>query len=160
MAKQVRYIPEGQHTVTPHLTVKGGAQAIDFYKKAFGATEMHRMTMPGKQEIMHAMLKLGDSFVYLNDEMHTAKSPASLGGSPVTIHLYVEDVDAVFKKAVAAGAKETMPPMDMFWGDRYAKVTDPFGHEWSIATHKEDVPPQEMGKRAQEAMAKMGKQCG
>jgi uncharacterized glyoxalase superfamily protein PhnB len=158
MAKQVRPIPEGQHTVTPHLTVKGGAQAIDFYKNAFGAVELQRMTMPGKQEIMHAMLKLGDSCFYLNDEGYGAKSPASLGGSPVTIHLYFEDVDAVFKKAVAAGAQVKMPPTDMFWGDRFAKVIDPFGHEWSIATHKEDVPPEEMGKRAQEAMAKMCKQ--
>jgi len=157
MAKHVRPIPEGQHALTPHLTVKGGGKAIDFYKKAFGAVELHRMPMPGSQEIMHAMLKIGDSFLYLNDECGMGKSPAALGGSPVTIHLYVEDVDSVFNKAVAAGAQAKMPPMDMFWGDRYGKVTDPFGHEWSIATHKEDVPPEEMGKRAAAAMAQMGK---
>ena len=158
MAK-VRPIPEGQHTVTPYMIIRGAAQAIDFYKKAFGAVEVGRMAMPDGKAVMHAELKIGDSYVFVTDEFPAmgSKAPPALGGSPVSLHLYVEDVDAVFNRAVAAGATAKMPPADMFWGDRFAKLTDPFGHEWSIATHKEDVSPEEMKKRSQAAMAQMGK---
>ncbi len=159
MAKAAKPIPEGCHTVTPHLVIKGAAKAIDFYKKAFGAQEMFRMPGPDGQTLMHAEIRIGDSVIFLADEfpdMGAERAPQSLGGTSVTIHLYVPDVDATFNQAVKAGAKPSMPVMDMFWGDRYGKVTDPFGHEWSIATHKEDVPPEEMGKRAATAMSQMG----
>jgi uncharacterized glyoxalase superfamily protein PhnB len=155
----VKAIPEGLHAVTPHLVVKGGADAIAFYKKAFGAQELHRMPGPDGK-LMHAAIKIGDSQIFLADEHPQMghKSPLGLGGSPVSLHVYVDDVDTVFQKAVAAGAKVRMPVMDMFWGDRYGQVTDPFGHEWSIATHIEDVPPEEMPKRAQAAFSQPG-QC-
>ncbi len=132
-------------TVTPHLVCNGAADAITFYKQAFGAVELGRL--PGPQgKLMHAMLRIGDSAVMLADEFPDFGSfgPKSLKGSPVTIHLYVEDVDATVKRAVAAGAKITMPVDDMFWGDRYGKIEDPFGHHWSIATHIRDVSPEEM----------------
>jgi len=148
-------IPEGTHSVTPHLVVNGGARAIDFYTAAFGAVEHSRMPLPGGK-VAHAELQIGDSVIYLADEFPGgARSPLSLKGSPVVIHLYVKDADAAFNRAVKAGAKVKMPPMDMFWGDRYGQVTDPFGHVWSIATHKEDVSPEEMAKRAVAAMASM-----
>jgi len=148
----------GQHSVTPHLIVRNSAQAIDFYKRAFGATEVMRMPGPDGYSTAHAEITIGDSLVYLADEFPQwgSKAPQTLGGSPVSIHLYVEDADAIFKQAVDAGAQAKMPPADMFWGDRFGKVTDPFGHEWSIATHKEDVPMAEMAKRAAEAFKKMG----
>jgi uncharacterized glyoxalase superfamily protein PhnB len=148
----------GQHSVTPHLIVRNSAQAIDFYKRAFGATETMRMPGPDGYSTMHAEIQIGDSLVYLADEFPQwgSKAPPTLGGTPVSIHLYVENADAVFKQAVDAGAQAKMPPADMFWGDRFGKVTDPFGHEWSIATHKEDVPMAEMAKRAAEAFKKMG----
>jgi uncharacterized glyoxalase superfamily protein PhnB len=149
---QVKRIPEGMHTVTPHLVCAGAADAIEFYKKAFNAVEMGRM--PGPQgKLMHAAIKISDSTVMLADEFpeYGSLGPKALKGSPVTIHLYVEDVDAFVKQAVAAGAKITMPLDDMFWGDRYCKLDDPFGHHWSVATHIRDVTPEEM----REAMAKM-----
>jgi len=154
MAGKVKAVPEGCHTVTPHLIVKGGAKALDFYRKAFGAEEVFRMPGPGGG-IMHAEIQIGDSRIFLADEFPDmgCLSPATLKGSPVTIHLYVEDVDAAFKKATQAGAEPVMPPADMFWGDRYGKVKDPFGHHWSIATHKEDVAPQECERRAASAFA-------
>jgi len=133
------------HTVTPHLVCNGAADAITFYKQAFGAVELGRL--PGPQgKLMHAMLRIGDSAVMLVDEFpdYGSFGPKSLKGSPVTIHLYVEDVDATVKRAVAAGAKITMPVDDMFWGDRYGKIEDPFGHHWSVATHIRDVSPEEM----------------
>jgi uncharacterized glyoxalase superfamily protein PhnB len=133
------------HTVTPHLVCAGAADAITFYKQAFGAVELGRL--PGPQgKLMHAMLRIGDSAVMLADEFpdYGSFGPKSLKGSPVTIHLYVEDVDATVKRAVAAGAKITMPVDDMFWGDRYGKIEDPFGHHWSVATHIRDVSPEEM----------------
>ena len=154
-------IPEGFCTVTPHLVVSDGAKAIDFYKKAFGAEEICRMPGPGGQGVMHAEVRIGNSPVMIAEEWPQEgcpKSPLSLGGSPVTIHLYVEDADAAYSKATAAGATGVMPPMDMFWGDRYGKVKDPFGHEWSIATHIEDVPMEDMGPRAEKAFAEMCKQ--
>ncbi len=149
MTGKVKPIPEGYHTVTPYLIVKDGARAIEFYKKAFGATELLRMADPGGK-IGHAEIKIGDSPIMLADEVPEmgARSPQSLGGSPVSILLYVEDVDALFSQAVAAGAKVQRPVKDQFYGDRTGGVTDPFGHVWYIATHKEDVSPEEMQKRA------------
>ena len=150
-------IPEGYHTVTPYLVVNDAAAAIDFYKRAFGATEVMRMPRPDGK-IGHAELKVGDSMIMLTDETPQAgmRSPHTLGGSPVGIFLYVKDVDAMFSQALAAGARSDMPVTDMFWGDRYGKLTDTFGHQWHLATHKEDVAPQEMQKRAAESMATMG----
>jgi PhnB protein len=150
---QVKPIPEGMHTVTPHLVCAGAAEAIEFYKKAFGATELGRVAGP-QGKLMHAMIRIGDSSVMLVDEFPEWNSlgPKALKGSPVTIHLYVEDVDAFVKRAVAAGAKITMPVDDMFWGDRYGKLEDPFGHQWSVATHKREVSPDEM-KQAMQKMA-------
>ena len=148
-----RPIPDGMHTVTPHLICAGAAEAIDFYKKAFGAVELSRI--PGADgKIMHASIRIGDSVIMLNDEMPQWESfgPKSLKGSPVTIHLYVENADASFEQAVRAGAQVTIPLADMFWGDRYGKLDDPFGHHWSIATHIRDVSPEEMQK-AMEQMA-------
>ena len=151
---KVKAIPEGMHSVTPHLVCAGAADAIEFYKKAFDAVEVMRMPAPNGK-IMHACVKIGNSPVMLVDEMPewNALSPKSLKGSPVTIHLAVEDVDATVKRAVAAGAKITMPVDDMFWGDRYGVLQDPFGHNWSVATHIRDVSPEEM----QQAMQKMCK---
>jgi len=152
-------IPKGYHSITPYLVVNDAARAIDFYKRAFGAQEKMRMDGPGGK-IAHAELKIGDSIIMLSDEMPGSgtRSPRSLGGSAASVFLYVENVDTVFKQAVSAGAKADAEPSDMFWGDRYGKVTDPFGHQWSLATHKEDVAPEEMAKRTKEAMAKMGQQ--
>jgi uncharacterized glyoxalase superfamily protein PhnB len=150
--QKARPIPEGMRTVTPHLICAGAADAIEFYKKAFGAVETARL--PGPQgKIMHAMLRIGDSALMLVDEMPEwgALGPKALKGSPVTIHLYVDDVDAFAARAVKAGAKITMPVEDMFWGDRYGKLEDPFGHHWSLATHLRDVSPEEM----QQAMKNM-----
>lgn len=155
-------VPPGFNTVTPHLIVQDCNAAIDWYKKALGAEEHYRMPGPGGHGVMHAEIKVGSSLLMMADEFPgmNMKSPLSLGGASVCLHLYVPDCDAAFNRAVKAGAKPTMPPMDMFWGDRYGKFTDPFGHEWSVATHKEDVPPAEMGKRADEAFKQMGKNCG
>jgi PhnB protein len=151
---KVRPIPEGVHTVTPHLIIRGAAAAIEFYKKALGATELMRMPMGAPGKIGHAELQIGTSRVFLADEFPEmgACAPSATGNSPVTLHLYVEDCDKVFNHAVAAGAKAQMPPADMFWGDRYAKFKDPFGHDWAVATHVEDVPPEEMPKRMAAAM--------
>jgi len=150
----VNPIPEGYHTATPYLIVKDAARAIEFYKKAFGAIELMRMTQQDGR-IGHAEIKIGDSPIMLADEFPEmgARSPEALGGSPVSVLLYVQDVDAVFNQAVAAGAKVTRPVKDQFYGDRSGGVTDPFGHQWHIATHKEDVTPEEM-KRRQEAFFK------
>jgi PhnB protein len=159
MAGKVNPVPAGYHTVTPYLVVKGGSEAIDYYKQAFGATGVVRMDAPDGR-IMHAEFKIGDSMIMLAEEMGPNRSPQSLGGSPVSIFLYVEDVDSVFNQAVNAGAKADMPPQDMFWGDRFGKLTDPFGHQWALATHIEDVAPEEMGKRAQAAMTQMAQGAG
>jgi len=150
--QKARPIPDGMRTVTPHLICAGAADAIEFYKKAFGAVEVARL--PGPQgRIMHAMIRIGDSAVMLVDEMPEwgALGPKALKGSPVTIHLYVDDVDAFAARAVQAGAKITMAVEDMFWGDRYGKLEDPFGHHWSVATHLRDVSMEEM----QQAMKNM-----
>ncbi len=145
---KVKPIPEGYHTATPYLIVKGAAKAIEFYKKAFGATEL--MRMGDDKTIHHAEIKIGTSPIMLADECPEmqAVSPETLGGSPITIMLYVEDVDAVFKKAVEAGATVQRPLADQFYGDRTGGVQDPFGHKWYIATHIEDVPHDELQKRA------------
>lgn len=142
-------VPEGFRTVTPHLIIKEAGKAIDFYKKAFGAEEIMRIPGPGGQSVMHAEIKIGDSFLMIADEFPDfgCLGPKSIGGTPVTVHLYVKDADAVYNQAVKAGATATMPLTDMFWGDRYGKLSDPFGHHWSVATHKEDVSPEECAKR-------------
>jgi uncharacterized glyoxalase superfamily protein PhnB len=159
MAGKVRAIPEGYHSITPHIIVRDAAKAIDFYKKAFGAEEIMRMPGPGGK-IMHAELKIGNSHLMMCEESQDwgCLSPQALNGSPITIHLYVENVDTAFDRAVKAGAKAEMPVSDMFWGDRYGKLKDPFGHNWSLATHKEDVPPQECAKRAEQWMSQQ--KCG
>jgi PhnB protein len=145
----VKPIPEGYHSITPYLIVKGAADAIEFYKKAFGATELFRMPAPGGR-IGHAEIKIGDSVIMLSDEWPEMKylGPKSLGGSPVSLLLYVDDVDTVFKQAIAAGATEDRAIEDKFYGDRSGSLTDPFGHVWHIATHTEDVSPEEMERRA------------
>jgi PhnB protein len=141
-------VPNGHHTVTPYVVVSDGAAAIAFYSKAFGATELYRMDGPDGK-IMHAEMLIGDSPVMLSDEFPEmgAKSPKAYQGSPVHLFLYVPDVDAWFKRAVDAGATVAAPVQDMFWGDRFGQVTDPFGHTWQIAMHVEDVSPEEMQKR-------------
>ncbi len=149
-------IPEGFHTVTPAIVVRGADKAIEFYKKAFGAQELSRMLGPDKK-IAHAELKIGDSIIMLSDEFpgSPCQSPAELGGTTTTLHLYVKDVDSAYKQAITAGGKEDMPVQDMFWGDRYGRLRDPFGHTWGILTHKEDLSPQEIEKRGQAAFAQM-----
>ena len=151
-------IPRGYHTVTPHLTVRGAVDAIDFYKRAFGARERGRMPLPDGKTIMHAELQIGNSIVFLADEFPDmgCRAPQTLGGATGTLHLYVKDVDRAFRRAVAAGAEVRMPVADMFWGDRYAKVADPFGHEWGLATHKEDLSAREIGRRAEMFFSRVG----
>jgi PhnB protein len=152
----VKPIPDGYHSVQPYLAVDDAAKAIDWYKQAFGATERFRMNGPGGT-IGHAELQIGDSVVMLSDPFPQAstKPPKELGGTTSSVMLYVEDVDGTVKQAVDAGATVTMEVSDQFWGDRFGSVTDPFGHSWGIATHVEDVPPDEMEKRAADAMAAM-----
>ncbi len=148
----VKAVPDGMHTITPHLVCRDAAAAIAFYQKAFGAVELARL--PGPQgRLLHAMLRIGESPLMLVDEFPDwgALGPQTLKGSPVTMHLYVEDVDAAVERAVAAGARLTMPVADMFWGDRYGTVEDPFGHRWSIATHIRDLSPEEIQAAAREA---------
>jgi PhnB protein len=149
-------IPEGFRTVTPYLAVDDAAAAIEFYVRAFGAEELERMQAPDGT-IAHATVSIGDSMVMLSDpyEMSTVKPPKEVGGTSVAVFLYVEDTDAVYQRAVDAGAEPSVPPQDMFWGDRFAQVGDPFGHVWQIATHKEDVPEEEIDRRAREAMSGM-----
>lgn len=142
---KVRAVPEGMHSLTPHLICRGAAEALDFYARAFGAVELVRLPGPDGR-LMHATLRIGDANLMLVDEMPEwgALGPLALGGTPVTLHLYVDDVDASFQRAVAAGATPKVPPADMFWGDRYGQVIDPYGHRWSIATHVRDVTPEQM----------------
>ena len=151
----VKSIPEGYHSVTPHLIINGAADAIEFYKKAFGATELFRFPAPdGKIE--HAEIKIGDSPIMLADEFAEMgyKGPQALGGSPVSLMIYLEDVDAVFNRAVEAGASVKEAVQDKFYGDRTGTLTDPFGHVWHVSTHKEDVSMEEMEERAKAASAK------
>jgi PhnB protein len=160
MPNPVRAIPEGYHSITPGLTCKNTAQAIDFYKSVFGATEIMRMPGPGGA-IMHAEIQIGDSRIMLADEfpgMSCAPSPGAMNS--ISMFMYTDNVDAVFNRAVSAGAKVDMPLADQFWGDRYGKVTDPFGHHWGLAQHMEDVAPEEMKRRSEEWTAKMAKAAG
>ncbi len=152
MAK-VQPIPDGYHSVNPYIVVDNAAAAIDFYRRAFGAAELFRMPGPDGK-VMHAEIQIGNSRVMLSDEnpQMGATSPKTLKGSPASLLIYTENVDALHKQAVGAGATEQMPVTNMFWGDRYSKVVDPFGHVWQLATHIEDVAPEEMGKRAAAAM--------
>lgn len=151
----VQPIPDGYHTATPYLIVEGAAAAIDFYKQAFAAVELFRMPGPDGR-LGHAEIKIGNSIVMLADEVPQMghRGPKALGGSPVGLMLYVEDVDTMFGKAIAAGAVVTRAVQDQFYGDRSGTLTDPFGHVWTISTHKEDVPPDEMQRRAAEYMQK------
>lgn len=153
MAKPaVKPIPDGMHTLTPHLVCAGAAEAIEFYKKAFNAVELRRMDGP-QGKLIHAEVRIGDSVLMLVDEFPEmgAKGPKSMEGSPVTLHLYVEDADATAAQAVAAGARVTMPVDEAFWGDRYGQLEDPFGHRWSVATHVRDLSPQEIRAAMQES---------
>ncbi len=150
--KKVPPIPAGYHAVTPYLSIRGAAEALEFYKKAFGATEIMRMPGP-KGDVGHAEIRIGDSRIMLADEYPEIQflSPASRGGTTVSIHLYVKDVDAMVERAVAAGAKLTRPVADQFYGDRTGTLEDPFGHMWHVATHKEDLSMAELRKRAEQA---------
>jgi PhnB protein len=148
-------IPDGYHSITPYLIIKGAADGIEFYKRVFGATELMRMAGPDGR-IGHAEIKIGDSAVMLADEHPEMgyRSPQSLGGTAVSMMLYVDRVDEVFKRAIETGAKELRPVEDQFYGDRSGTLNDPFGHTWTIATHMEDIPPEEMRKRAEKFMQK------
>jgi PhnB protein len=154
----VQAIPKGYHTITPYMTVRDAARAIEFYKQAFGAKEQGVMKGPDGK-VMHAELVIGDSIIMLADEFPEfgSLSPQSTGGSGTGLHIYIDDVDSAFDRAVKAGATVEMPVADMFWGDRYGKLRDPFGHKWSIGTHKADLSMEEMKKGMDEAMAKMPK---
>jgi PhnB protein len=160
MAKAKSYLPQGVRSVTPHLVVKNALESIEFYKKAFGAELVNHAPGPAPRSTMHAAIKIGDSMVFLADEMpmSSAKAPKSVGGTTNSIMLFVPDVDATFKSAVAAGAKVNMPVGDQFWGDRYGQVIDPDGHLWELGTHTEDLTADEMQQRATAAMAEMAKQ--
>ncbi len=151
----VKPIPDGFHTLTPYLVVKNAAKAIEFYKKAFGAVEVNRAMCEKSNRVTNAQLRIGNSILMLNDEFpeHGCLAPSGDTRSPVTIHVYVEDVDAVFNQAVEAGAEVTMPVADMFWGDRFGQLKDPFGHGWSVGTHTEDLSPEEIAERAKHAFA-------
>jgi len=150
MAKKAQAIPKGHHTVTPSLFVAGAAKAIDFYKKALGAEEMMRFPAPDGT-IMHAQIRIGDSIIMLGDEMpdQGGRSPKSIGGTPVSFFVYGENVDAAWKRAVDAGAKPVVPLADQFWGDRTGCLEDPFGHQWWLAQHIEDLTPEELRKKAE-----------
>jgi uncharacterized glyoxalase superfamily protein PhnB len=149
-------IPDGYHTVTPALTVKNGAEAIEFYKRALGAKELMRFPGPDGR-LMHAEIEVGDSKIMLGEEMpeQGCRAPSSVGAVSSSLYLYVEDVDKAFRRAVEAGARATMPPTDMFWGDRFGQVEDPSGHRWGLATHKEDPSPEEIARRQKEFLAQM-----
>jgi PhnB protein len=156
----VRAVPEGYHSITPAITCKGAAKAIDFYKQVFQAKEISRMTMPGNM-IGHADLMIGDSHLMLNDEFPgMAAAPSANSPSSVNLFIYSDNVDELFDRAVKAGCKVEMPLANQFWGDRYGKLRDPFGHQWGLAQHIEDVAPEEMKKRSDEWAAKMSKAAG
>jgi PhnB protein len=157
----IQPIPSGYHSISPYLVIRGAAKAIDWYKEAFGAKEISRSPMPGSELLMHAEIQIGDSRLMICDEMKQMRgwvSPQSLNGTTVALHLYTEDCDAAFARAVKSGAKPTMEPWDSFWGDRFAKLNDPFGHEWTIATHTRDVTPEQMKADADAFFASMRKQ--
>ena len=158
MSEKMKAIPEGFHSLTPHLTVRDAAKAIEFYQRAFGA-EVRRVIPDPKGKVIHADLKIGDSILMLNDEFPEwgSLSPLSLKGTSVTIHVFAEDVDVAFDRAVKAGATVTMPLQNQFWGDRYGKVKDPFGHEWSFAMQVEQLSPEEIAKRSEAFFAQTHK---
>jgi PhnB protein len=162
MAGKVKAVREGQHTITPHLIVNGADKAIEFYKKAFGAQVSGPPHHTPDGKVMHAELKIGDSTLMLADEFPGmgAKSPQALGGSPVVLNVYMDNIDKIFNQAVAAGATVTMPLSNQFWGDRYGQIKDPFGHSWALGQHIEEVAPEEMERRANEAFAQMSKAAG
>ncbi len=150
----VKAIPQGYTTVTPSMTVKDAPKVIDFYKKAFDAKE--HMRMPGPDgKIMHAEIQIGNAIIMMNDEVMGSRSAQTLGGCPISFYVYVEDADAAFKKAIAAGAKQTYPITEMFWGDKMGTLEDPFGHKWTIAQHVKDVTPEQMKKGQEEFMKQM-----
>lgn len=154
MPNPVKPVPERYHSLTPNLVCQNAAAAIDFYKRVFGATEIERFPGP-KGEVMHAELKIGDSVIFVNDSMgKLAPTPGQGTSNPTYLHLYAPDVDVIFNRAVSAGARVDMPVQDMFWGDRYGKLTDPFGQQWGIATHKEDVAREDLPRRQQEFFSK------
>jgi PhnB protein len=154
-------IPDGFYTITPHMVVSDAAKAIEFYKKAFGAQEAGRFMTPDGKAVMHAQLKIGSSMLMLgNEHPPTCLSPKSRGGTSVSLFLYVENADALFDRAVKAGCTVKMPMTDQFWGDRYGQVQDPFGHEWSIATHKQDLTEAQIATNAQAFFADMAKKGG
>jgi len=159
MAKAKSHLPEGIRSVTPHLVVKNALDSIEFYKKAFGAQLLSQAPGPTPRSTMHAAIKIGDGVIFLADEMGMShvKSPKNLGGTTTSIMLFVPDVDATFKTAVSAGAKVNMPVADQFWGDRYGQVEDPFGHQWSLATHKQDLTQDQIAANAKAFFANMGK---
>jgi PhnB protein len=153
---EAKKIPDGYHSITPMLIVKDGLKAIEYYKKVFGAIDKGTMMMPDNKFVAHAELMIGDSKIMLSDEFPEMKSlsPATIGGSPVSLYLYVEDVDKTFNLAVAEGGKSLFPVQDRFYGDRHGSIQDPFGHIWSIATHIKDLTEEEMKKAAEEAFSK------
>jgi PhnB protein len=157
MADKVKAVPDGFHTVTPHLIVRDAHRAIEFYKQALGAEVLNVAPAPGGK-VIHASLKIGDSIVMLNDEFpeYGALAPPA-GGSGVSLHIYLENVDAAFERAISAGASVKMPVMDMFWGDRYGQLMDPFGHKWSLATHTRDMTKEEIAQEQEKAFSKMPK---
>lgn len=160
MADKVKAVPKGFRTVNAYLTVDGGARALEFYRKAFNAKEVARMMYPDGQKLAHAEIKIGNTMVMLSDEAPPmdVRSPKSIGGTGTRLVLYVRNCDRVFKRALKAGATSRMEPTDMFWGDRWSEIQDPWGHRWAICTHKEDVGPEEMARRSKEWFAKMGQQ--
>jgi PhnB protein len=160
MAKAKKAIPEGFHTITPVLTLDEASKAIDWYKEAFGAVEISRAPEPGSGKIMHAEIRIGGSPIMLSDAVMGNKGPKELGGSPASLWIYVEDADALFNRAVKAGAQVRAPMNDAFWGDRFGAVNDPFGYTWSIAARQEDLTPDEMKERQVEFFKEMAAHAG
>ena len=163
MAGKIRAIPDGYHTITPHLVIKGAEKAVEFYQKAFGAELKGGVFKGPDGKVMHAELRIGDSTLMLADEfpgMGDTLSPQTLGGTTSTLNIYTDNVDQLFDRAIKAGARVTMPLANQFWGDRYGQVKDPFGHAWALAQHVEDVAPAEMERRGREAMSQMTKAAG
>lgn len=157
MPANVKAVPKGFHTVTPSLTIRGAADAIEFYKRALGAKELMRMQGPDGK-IGHAEIQIGDSIIFISDEMPNmgfSKSPQTLGGTTGVLNVYVDDVDRTYQQAIDAGGKASMPVADMFWGDRYGVLHDPYGHVWGLGTHKEDLTPEEVEQRAADFYAQM-----
>lgn len=162
MSSQVKRVPEGFHTITPGLVVNGAQKAVDFYKEAFGAEVIFLKTSKDGSKILHCEIRIGDSRIFVNDEFPEmgSRGPKLIGGSPVSLNLYVEDSDALFERAVAAGATVIMPLADQFWGDRWGMVSDPFGHVWSVASHIADLSPEEIERASEEYFSKQGNSQG